>query len=133
MNNIDFKKNIFWDRWLKEFVPDLTDDLYRKYIHKQYLWHAFSWNIIPKEKYLEGDEARKAYDKADKKGAVCLQLDFEDEPTSLTEEFDTAEKLESSEGDYAEFYVIGANYSWTYIVTHENCMGLGPYFIENKQ
>lgn len=83
--------------------------------------------------WLEGDEARKAYNRANKNGAVCLQLDFEDDPTLLAEEYDAAEKLEDGEGYYAEFYVVGADFSWTYIVTYENDIGTGPYFMENKK
>lgn len=132
-NNGNYKKNPFFARWLQEFVPELTDAQYRKYIHKKYIWNAFGFGIIPKEKYSEGDAAREAYDKADKNGAICLQLDFEDTPTALTEEFDTAEKLEGPDGLYAEFYVVGKDYSWTYIVTHETGWGLGPYFMENKK
>lgn len=132
-NNSDYKKNPFFARWLQEFVPELTDYQYSKYIFRQYIWHAFSYNIIPKDKYLEGDAAREAYNKANKEGAVCLQLDFEDTPTALTEEFDTAEKLEGSDGWYVEFYVVGNDYSWTYIVTHETGIGLGPYFMEIKK
>ncbi|MDE5593902.1 MAG: DUF4275 family protein [Clostridiales bacterium] len=132
-NNSNYKKNPFFARWLKEFGSELTDAQYRKYIHKKYIWHAFSYNIIPKENYLEGDAAREAYNKANKTGAICLQLDFEDTPTALTEEFDTAEKLEGPEGWYAEFYVVGENYSWTYIVTHETDIGIGPYFMEIKK
>ena len=132
-NNRNYKKNPFFARWLQQFVPELTDTEYRKYIHKQYIWHAFSFEIIAREKILQGDAARSAYNKANKDGAVCLQLDFEDTPTPLTDEFDTAEKLEGPDGLYAEFYVVGKNYSWTYIVTHETGMGLGPYFMEIKK
>lgn len=128
-NNSNYKKNPFFARWLQEFVPELTDVKYRKYIRKGYIWHAFSFNIIPQEKFLEGDDAREAYNKANKAGAICLQLDFEDTPTALTEEFDTAKKIEH----YAEFYVVGENYSWTYIVTHETDIGIGPYFMENSK
>lgn len=128
-NNSNFKKHPFFARWLQEFAPELTDYQYSKYILRQYIWHAFSFDIIPKEKYLEGDEARAAYDRANKDGAVCLQLDFEDTPTALTEEFDTAKKIEW----YCEFCVVGKDFSWTYIVTHETDIGIGPYFMEIKK
>ncbi|MDE7438905.1 MAG: DUF4275 family protein [Clostridia bacterium] len=128
-NNSNFKKNPFFARWLKEFIPELTDAQYRRCIRKRYIWHAFYYNIIPDGEYLEGDEARKAFDRADKEGALSLQFDFEDTPVALTEEFDTAEKVE----DYFEFYVVGKDFSWTYIVTHETDIGIGPYFMENKK
>lgn len=111
----------------------MTDDQYRRYIRRQYIWHAFTYNIISKDKYSEGDEARIAYNNADKAGAKMLQLDFEDTPVDLTEEFDAAEKIESPDGLYAEFYVVGKNFSWTYIVTHETGIGIGPFFMQVKK
>lgn len=125
-------KKEFLDKWISSFAPDITKSQYNKHIRNQYIWHAFGWDIIPKEKYLEGDKARCAYNSADKQGAVFLQLWFDESPIPLTEEFDTAEKIETPDGDYVEFYVVGKDFAWTYIVTHESSMGLGPYFMSLK-
>ena len=122
-------KKDFLDKWVRSFAPNITKRQYEQHIHNQYIWHAFSWDIIPKETYLEGDEARNAYNNVDKNGAICLQLWFDESTTSLTEEFDSAEKIETPDGDYVEFYVVGKDFTWTYIVTHETGMGLGPYFM----
>ncbi len=132
-NNSNYITHPFFSRWLQEFAPELTISQYRKYIHKQFIWHAFSFNIIPKEKYLEGNDARKAYNNANKDCAIALQLYCEDTPTALTEQFDTAEKLETVDGSYDEFYVVGKDFSWTYILTHETSLGFGPYFMQNKK
>ena len=34
-NNSNYKKNPFFARWLQEFIPELTDAQYRKYIRNQ--------------------------------------------------------------------------------------------------
>ncbi|MDE7330134.1 MAG: DUF4275 family protein [Clostridia bacterium] len=126
-------KKEFIDKWIRSFAPDITKSQFRKRIHNQYIWHAFSWNIIPKGTYLEGDEARNAFNNADKDGAICLQLWFDEFTTPLTEDLDSADKIETPDGYYAEFYVVGKDFSWTYIITHETEMGLGPYFMKIKQ
>lgn len=125
-------KKEFLDEWIRVFAPDITKSQYNKRIRNQYIWHAFSWGIIPKGTYLEGDKARKAYNEADKKGAMCFQLWGDEFPVPLSEEFDLAEKIETPDGVYAEFYVVGKDFKWTYIVTHETETGLGPYFMSIK-
>ena len=122
----------FSDKWIRVFAPNITKSQYNKRIRNQYIWHAFSWYMIPKDLYLEGDAARTAYNDVDKIGAIRYQLWFDESPVPLTENFDTASKIETPDGDYAEFYVVGKDFAWTYIVTHETAMGLGPYFMRLK-
>lgn len=88
-----------------------------------YLWHVFSWKLLPEGTYLTGDEARAAYDRVRKDGAVCLEP-FEDESSRpLPQELATAAALDN----LTEIYVTGAEMCWTYIKTHEDD-GCGPYF-----
>lgn len=47
----------------------------------------------------------------------------------LSKENDNSIKIQNN--GLIEFYVIGLNFSWCYIVTHEPD-GCGPYFIINK-
>ena len=122
----------FIDNWIHAFAPNITKSQFRKRLHNQYIWHAFSWNIIPKGTYLEGEEARNAYNNVDKKGAICLQLWFDGFTTPLTADFDSVDKIETPDGNYVEFYVVGKDFAWTYIVTHETDMGLGPYLMKIK-
>ena len=124
--------NEFLGKWIRFFAPDITKSQYNKRIRNQYIWHAFSWKIIPKGTYFEGDEARKAYNGADKEDAMCFQFWRDEFPVPLSEEFDLAEKIETPDGDYDEFYVVGKDFKWTYIVTHETDMGFGPYFMSLK-
>ena len=72
----------------------------------------------------------KAYNDANKIGALEFQYDNgffgDDVAKPLSNDYDTAEKISLS--GIIEFYVIGKDFSWVYIVTHEGdeC---GPYFV----
>lgn len=61
-----------------------------------------------------------------------MHLWYDEETIPLTEEFYNADKLETSDGEHSEFYIVGKDFAWTYIVTHEIGMGLGPYFMSIK-
>ncbi len=52
MNRIEFEK-----KWLNTFIPNLTDKQYNDCFVEQYLWHIFSYELIPKENVLTGDMA----------------------------------------------------------------------------
>lgn len=130
VRNREYNKIDFFKEWLHSFAPDLTSDQYERFIHKQYIWHIFSWELIPKDKYMSGDEARKAYNYINKNEAVIFQLWFDEVPMPITEEFDEAEKIEESDGTHVEMYVVSKDFKWTYIVTHE--CGFGPYFMKIK-
>ena len=70
MNGQEFEK-----KWLKKFVPQLTQEQYNTCYLNQYLWHVFSFGVIPGTAVLTGDDARAAYEAADKEGALMIQLD----------------------------------------------------------
>lgn len=121
-------KKEFIEKWLHVFVPSMSNKIYKEIIEKQYIWHAFSFEIIEKEKYLVGNEARTAYDLCDKTNAIVFQLwDSKDSIKIMNEQFDNSKKL-----DYLpETYIVACDFTWTYISTHENdCQGLGPYFMK---
>ena len=84
-------------------------------------------------KFLNGEEAAKAYDKADKHNAIEFQYDNgfmgDDFSIPLSNNHNTSKKI--FESGLIEFYVFGENFSWCFIVTHEpNCCG--PYFIKKQ-
>ena len=73
---------------------------------------------------MEGDNARKAYNEINKKGAQYIEW-FEDEKThDITGELNSASVLDRM----VEVYVIAPDFSWTYIKTHEGTCG--PYFMK---
>ena len=123
-------KEEFEKKWLNTFVPSLTKAQYRQCHVDCYLWHVFSYGLIPKDKVLSGDSAREAYEKVNKEGAVTFHL-WDDENGTQTsiikEEYKSWKKLDST----PEFYVVDKDWKWTYMSTHENdCMGLGPFFYQ---
>ena len=123
----DYRKISFYAKWLKTFSPQMTDEQYRQYIDGAFLWHAFSFQLIPKESFLEGDAARAAFDSADKSGAEFIRLWSDENPRPLGRDLKAAD-IENDDKDI-EFYAVGKGFGWTYVVTHETGCGLGPYFM----
>lgn len=121
-------KKEFIEKWLQTFAPNMSNKFYKERIENQYIWHVFSFEIIKKEKYLVGIEARTTYDLIDKTNAIVFQLWDNKETTKIMEEkFNSSKKLDN----FPETYVVAADFSWTYISTHENdSQGLGPYFMK---
>jgi len=119
--------NTFAEKWLKNFLPNLTAEEYDSCFLNEFLWHAFSYELIDPMTYLEGAHARAAYEAADKEGALGIQWDYglgEGHTIPLTEAY-SAQKLDKM----PEFLVVGRDFRWTYVSTHENGW-CGPYFYE---
>ena len=130
------KKEKFAKEFISHFVPNTSVKQLKKLHcyapHHGYLWMVCEHNLV---KNFKGIYAMDAYDKADKTDAIEIQYDnsfFGDNVSQpLSEENNSSDKIKKS-GLY-EFYVIGKNFSWCYIVTHEP-NGCGPYFIiKNKE
>ncbi len=116
----------FFVKWLKNFAPLLSDGNFDRYIDGQYVWHIFSWRLIPDGSYEMGDAARAAFDNADKEGAKYIFLWSDGEkPDALPEKYFNAAGIESGDS-------VGKNFEWTYVVTHETSCGCGPYFMKKR-
>ena len=125
------KREEFRETFLSVFANGMKRQQKRKYRigleYGGYLWHLCYYKLVPA---FIGDDARKEYNKVDKNGAIQIRYDlgigYGDEETSrLEDNFLTAEGIDK--GGYSEFYVIGKDFSWCYIVTHEMDL-CGPYF-----
>lgn len=121
-------KKEFIENWLNTFAPNISKSFYKERIENPYIWHAFSFDMIKKEKYLIGEAAREAYDLVDKTHAIVFELwDNKNITQPMQEKFNSSKKLDL----LPETYVVASDFSWTYISTHENdCQGLGPYFMK---
>ena len=120
----------FIKAWIQHFAPYLNRKQY-KLLKDGYIWHLFSYEMIPKENFLVGEEACKAYDRIDKTGAIASFEEYLDKrgTESLEKEF----FLSKDVVDYPELYIVGKDWSWTFISTHENFFeNLGPYFMKLK-
>lgn len=121
MNRIEFEK-----KWLNTFIPSLTDKQYNDCFVEQYLWHIFSYELIPKENVLTGDMARKAYENINKENAIMIQIwddEVDERTTDLFDEYKNWEEIE----DVPELFIVDKDWKWTYVSTHENGW-CGPYF-----
>ena len=123
-------KQEFFDRFIAVFAAGVSEKQTKRHLYStkkynNYLWHLFSWELLPPGSYLTGDAARRAYDAVDKKGAEYIDW-FEDDFTKhVTEKQKTAKQLE----EYVEVYVVSKDFKWVYMKTHEgDCCG--PYFMK---
>jgi phosphopantetheine adenylyltransferase len=73
----DFEK-----KWMAFFANGIDQKAIQKYVVStgNYIWHIFSWELLPKESYLTGDAARAAGASAIIRG-VRNTVDFEYERT----------------------------------------------------
>lgn len=119
----------FRREWVRHFAGDVSPVSIEKYIlcHGMawnFIWHAFSWELMPEGAFLEGDAARRAFDEVEKDGAMGIDP-FEENAAcvSLPVDLRTAKAIEA----LTEYYVVGKDFVWTYIKTHEEDL-CGPYF-----
>ena len=90
----------------------------------------FSYELIPPEDFLVGDDARLAFDKQIKTNCICCDMfDKSRVYDNLPSDYDTAEKIDA---EITEFYVVSKDYKWTYIKTHEDDF-CGPYFMKKSK
>ena len=121
-------KSAFYAKWLETFASDIPKGALKKYVQStgNYVWHIFSWDLLDKKQYLLGDAAKAAYDKIDKRGAIYIDWFEDDHTKDITWPLNTARALD----EFVEVYVVGKDFDWTYIKTHEGACG--PYFLKLK-
>ena len=119
-------KQEFYDIWLSKFGSDIPKAKINKYVEKtgNYIWHIFSWGLIPEEKYYSGNRAKIEYDSIDKSGAWYIEWFEDDRAHQIIPKLKTAKDLD----EFIEIYVMAKDFSWTYIKTHED--SCGPYFMK---
>lgn len=68
-------KNDFFSHWLKTFAGNISKEDLERYVIStgNLLWHVFSWNLLTEDCYLVGENARSAYQKADKSAAIYIE------------------------------------------------------------
>ncbi len=129
---MNITKNNFPKLFLENFVPNMSYKELKKlhvlpFNDNGYLWMVCEHDLV---KHLSGTEAKQKFDEVDKSGAFEIQFDngfFGDEIACLLDKNHISSKL-IDESQLVEFYVIGKDFSWCYIVTHEKDW-CGPYFI----
>jgi len=117
-------RTCFQAKWLKTFARNIAKKDLLKYVNAtgNYIWHIFSWELLSKDQYLCGDDARKAYDAIEKSDAIYIDWFNNNATKPLTCDLYTAKALDA----FIEVYVTDRSFNWTYIKTHESTCG--PYF-----
>ena len=117
-------KQDFINKFLNTFAKNISPKELKTYRigakSGEFLWNLFAGKLIP---CFSGNKARQEYDKANKVGAEEIQfssdfIGYDDLNTyPLSDEHRTARDIDKS--GLIEFYVIGKDFEWCYVVTHE--------------
>ena len=115
------------NRWLETFADGVPQEDLVKYVFStgNYLWHVFSWKLVP---CLEGDAARQAL-AACPAGKVYLFYEglWNDLPYVKPVELPLPEDFFADKHDV---YLVDKDFTWTYVHTHEEACG--PYFCKKR-
>ena len=125
-------KNDFLKAFYSAFAKNIVSEEKKHNVgisKKGLLWDIFAAKLVS---CYEGDEARRLFDAVDKTGAMEIHYSgnnrfFEDDITTsdLSDNHIQAKGIDNS--GLFEFYAIGRDFEWCYIVTHEFDL-CGPYF-----
>lgn len=128
-------RNEFANKFLKVFCSHIPQKQLKKFHigtgKKHFLWNVFAGKLVP---CFEGDAARKEYDKVDKTCAEeiiydnCARVTSDAYSSILSQQHLTSRDIDES--GLMEFYVVGCDFAWCYVITHEFDL-CGPYFCYN--
>lgn len=107
-------------RWLERFCPNVKRKT-GSWIYRGYRWHAYSYEY---ESALRGTRAFNAYVA---RQATDFYLFFEFDDLMFHCTGPPSPDLRPLDDDV---YVFPHDLAWTFVVTHEMSLGLGPYFAE---
>ena len=124
------------NRWLDTFAAGVSEeDLGKRVLAEgNYLWHLFSWELVP---HLAGEAAKTALAEHAGEEMYLFYYEYPPEDTPLVRPV-TLEDLAALPSDQgavwgSDWYIVDKEFTWTYAQTHEE--ECGPYFCrcpENK-
>ena len=71
MAKFSMTKELFKNQWLRHFAKDVDKKDIEEHVKGQFIWHVFSFEHIKNDNLLIGDDARRAFDEADKSEVIC--------------------------------------------------------------
>ena len=116
------------ERWLDAFTEGVSEADLGKHVlaDGNYLWHAFSWKLVP---CLEGEAAQKALAETPDTDLYLFYNEYPPQGASRVRPISKVEALSMPEPKTlagADWYLVDRDFTWTYAHTHEaDC---GPYF-----
>lgn len=128
--NMKFTENLHWGiyfkkRWENAFAHHLLQEekerifLIGDHYFSGYLWHLFSYKMIPHLSQIKAEEAFNSLKKTE-----CY-IFYEHFPEVFYVEDANSLKAEDLLEE-EDIYIVDKNFTWTYVVTHEE--SCGPYF-----
>ena len=116
------------ERWLDAFAEGAPEAELGKHVlaEHNYLWHLFSYKMVP---CLKGDAARQARPNEDCYLFYCEHPPFH---TPRVRHLTAEEAAALTEDHHPDWYLVDKDFTWTYVSTHENGAGLGPYSAESN-
>ena len=114
-------------KWLDAFLKNADKDKTEKHVMSDcnFLWHIFSFELVP---CLKGEEANKAFDALTYDKAIMFKSGFSHNGEFEIKELCTVGKMTSREIENTDVYITDTDYKWTYVHTHES--SCGPYFMK---
>jgi len=118
------------NKWLATFGPNITAEIMNDHVIGDccYLWHIFTWGKVS---CLDADSARQAFDQLEFESAIMFTEGYTfDNETSISDlGYVTKSSTSASDiEDIDDVYIVGEDFSWTYVHTHEPACG--PYFVK---
>lgn len=117
-------------QWLNAFAPAVPkSDLKKRVIGDcNFLWHIFSWELVP---CLKEDEARKAFDALEYDRAIMFHFGYSHSGRFDIKDHSFTGKVSAADLDeYPDVYIVAPDLLWTYVHTHES--SCGPYFCRRQ-
>lgn len=109
--------------WEEKFAKNISMRKKKEIHYTQFLWHTFSYNVLPS---LKNEAAIEAFDVLKKNECYIFYQNSE-----LVLKLDNAEKIKVNDfRSQDDIYIVDTNFNWTYVNTHED--SCGPYFYKSS-
>ncbi|MDQ6600705.1 DUF4275 family protein [Bacillus salipaludis] len=118
-------------KWRESFASHLSKEEQKSIGLDHFLWNLCSGEKV---KCLEKEKAIKAFENQTKNKCTIF-YQFTDEAYLVQNAKTlTVKDLPYKENylDYSDIYIMDWDNKWTFIITHETDLGLGPYFIQKS-
>lgn len=121
-------------KWLSVFAKDVPEDFLDAHVRTpgNLLWHIFSYGEV---ECLKKDAARRAFNALQYDDALCFTDGYYSKDGLVMHRIKTTGKVSAADLSRHEgwdIYITSFSEGWTYVKTHEEECGLGPYFCRVK-
>lgn len=118
-------------KWREIFASHLSKEEQKTIYMDSFLWHLCSWEKVI---CLEKEKAINAFENQIKNKCTIF-YQFTDEAYLVQNAKTLTVKdlpYKENQMDYSDIYILDWDNRWTFIITHETDLGLGPYFIQKS-